>query len=102
MPRGILLMHLREFQGLMRELYYEKDARRGAGKTLLWLIEEVGELSEALRKREAGDIREELADIIAWTLSLANILGIDMEEALEEKYPGCCRYCGSKPCTCER
>lgn len=86
----------------MRELYFEKDARRGAEKTLLWLIEEVGELSEALRKRKEEDIREELADIIAWTLSLANILGIDMEDAMREKYPGCCRYCSNKPCTCER
>jgi len=92
-------MHLREFQALMRELYLKKDAQRGAEKTLLWLMEEVGELSEALRKK--GKVKEELADIIAWTMSLANILDVDMEEALEEKYPGYCRYCGSKPCRCE-
>lgn len=47
----------------MRELYLDKDAQRGAEKTLLWLMEEIGELSEALRKKE--NMKEELADIIA-------------------------------------
>lgn len=95
-------MHLREFQALMKELYLKKDAERGAEKTLLWLLEEVGELSEALRKRNVSAVEEELADIIAWSMSLANVLGIDAEEALLEKYPGYCRYCGSKPCVCEK
>jgi NTP pyrophosphatase (non-canonical NTP hydrolase) len=95
-------MHLREFQGLMRELYYRRDAERGAERTLLWLVEEVGELAEALRKRNREAMMEELADIVAWTASLANVLDMDLEEALMEKYPGRCRYCGSNPCVCEK
>jgi NTP pyrophosphatase (non-canonical NTP hydrolase) len=95
-------MLMSEFQALMRELYLDKDNKRGAERTLLWLMEEVGELSEALRKRDRGAMEEELADIIAWTMSLANVLGIDMEEALMEKYPGYCRYCRGSPCACEK
>ena len=95
-------MQVREFQALMRELYLDKDSNRGAERTLLWLVEEVGELSEALRKRDGGAMEEELADIIAWTMSLANVLGIDMEEALMDKYPGYCRYCKESPCACKK
>jgi NTP pyrophosphatase (non-canonical NTP hydrolase) len=95
-------MRVHEFQALMRELYFDKDNKRGAERTLLWLMEEVGELSEAMRKKDRAALEEELADIMAWTTSLANILGIDMEEALMEKYPGYCRYCGESPCTCEK
>jgi NTP pyrophosphatase (non-canonical NTP hydrolase) len=95
-------MEVREFQGLMEELYGERDRARGKEGTLLWLVEEVGELSEAMRRGNEQGVREEVADIIAWTCSLANILGIDVEAALEEKYPGRCPYCGGSSCGCEK
>jgi NTP pyrophosphatase (non-canonical NTP hydrolase) len=95
-------MDVKGFQKLMKDLYFERDKKRGKEKTLLWLIEEAGELSEAMRRGDAEALEEEIADIIAWTASLANLLDIDLEEALEKKYPGRCRYCGSIPCTCEK
>jgi NTP pyrophosphatase (non-canonical NTP hydrolase) len=95
-------MEVRDFQALMEELYGERDRARGKEATLLWLVEEVGELSEALRRGDEAAVREEVADVMAWCLSLANILGIDVEEALEEKYPGRCSYCGGRPCGCEK
>ncbi len=95
-------MHIAEFQALIRRLYLEKDSRRGAEATLLWLVEEVGELLEAHRKQSREGIEEEIADVIAWVTSYANLAGIDVEEALKKKYPGRCRYCNSMPCTCEK
>ena len=47
-------------------------------------------------------ISEEIADIIAWTNSLANLLDIDIEKALLEKYPKKCIKCNSSPCQCYR
>lgn len=94
-------MRVKAFQGLMRDLYYHKDSKRGADKTLLWLAEEVGELSRAVRRGDVATMGEEMADIVAWVMSLANILGLDMEELLAKKYPGRCSYCGNNPCTCE-
>ena len=38
------------FQKLIREMYFEKDVARGIPATFMWLIEEVGELSTALRE----------------------------------------------------
>ncbi|MFW6128446.1 MAG: MazG nucleotide pyrophosphohydrolase domain-containing protein, partial [Halobacteriota archaeon] len=63
-----------------------------------WLVEEVGELAEAVRKDE--DIGEEIADIMAWSVSLANLYDIDVEKEVNKKYPGYCIKCGSKPCRC--
>lgn len=119
-PRGRTLA---EFQAHIAELYLEKDKRRGAEGTLLWLIEEVGELTEAARRirsepSERGRTRapeaagaaeaasaadvlaDEIADCLAWTASLANLHGVDLEAAVARKYPATCARCGEKPCAC--
>lgn len=79
-------MELREVQRKMKELYYENDSKRGLFPTFTWLVEEVGELAEALLSNDLKACEEEIADVIAWTLSVANLLGIDVEEALRKKY----------------
>lgn len=79
-------MELREVQRKMKELYYENDSKRGLFPTFTWLVEEVGELAEALLGNDLKACEEEIADVIAWTLSVANLLGIDVEEALRKKY----------------
>ena len=72
-------MEINEFQKLMRQLYFKNDYERGVLKTALWLIEEIGELARAIVKDGSHEeLEEELADIFAWTASLANILNIDL------------------------
>ncbi|AMQ17933.1 MazG nucleotide pyrophosphohydrolase domain-containing protein [Thermococcus peptonophilus] len=93
-------MEIREFQGMIRDIYFHKDSKRGVERTFLWFVEEVGELSEAIRKRDKEAMEEEFADVLAWLASLANLLGIDLEEAAKKKYPGVCPYCGKNPCEC--
>ena len=91
---------MREFQRHIGELYLEKDRRRGVDGTFLWLMEEVGELAEAVRRKERAAIEEEMADVAAWLASLANLLDVDLERAAAAKYPATCRRCGAKPCAC--
>ena len=79
-------MEVRCLQEAMRKAYLERDRERGLLATFAWLVEEVGELAEAIRRGDPEAAREELADVIAWTVSLANLLGIDVEEALRGKY----------------
>ena len=87
-------MTLREFQELIRERYYETDAARGTPGTFMWLVEEVGELATALQKAagEGGntsggeDLEGEFADVMAWLATLANINGVDLQEAIDNKY----------------
>ncbi len=95
-------MHIREFQRLMEDLYGANDAERGLEKTQLWFYEECGELAEAMRKEDKEAIAEEMADVFAWMASLANMLGVDVEDACLAKYPMKCPRCGSAPCTCKK
>ncbi|KXS42513.1 MULTISPECIES: MazG nucleotide pyrophosphohydrolase domain-containing protein [Methanohalophilus] len=93
-------MEIAAFQQLMCDLYLENDKRRGKTATALWLVEEVGELAEAIRRDDPESIREELADCFAWIGALANLYGIDLEEVFNEKYPQSCPTCGKNPCIC--
>ena len=96
-------MKISEFQELIRNLYFKKDSKRGINNTFIWLIEEIGELATLLNEKliDSAKISEELADIIAWTTSIANLMEIDLEKALAFKYPNKCKKCNANPCQCE-
>jgi len=93
-------MEISSFQELMRSTYLQGDRARGVEATLTWLEGEVAELREALKRREATAIAGEMADILAWLASLANLLAIDLEEAALRKYGLGCPRCGCTPCRC--
>lgn len=73
-------------QQFMKLEFYERDRQRGLYATFTWLVEEVGELAEAILSGDRNRIEEEIADVVAWTLSIANLLDVDVEKALEKKY----------------
>jgi NTP pyrophosphatase (non-canonical NTP hydrolase) len=91
---------LNQFQQLIRNIYGAKDQQRGVEGTFMWFIEEVGELSTALRHGTDQERAEEFADVLAWLVTLANCVGIDLEAAIRAKYGGGCPGCGQVPCTC--
>lgn len=76
-------MHITEFQELMETLYGEGDRARGIPATVAWLCEELGELAQAVRKGQPADQLHELGDVLAWLASLANQLGLSLEEAAD-------------------
>lgn len=93
-------MEIKSAQSLMLKIYGERDRSRGSEQTFLWLIEEVGEMAEALRQRDKGGLTEEFADVLAWLFSLGNVLGVDLEDAFCKKYDGVCPKCKNMPCEC--
>ncbi len=93
-------MHIREFQNMMRQLYFERDSDRGTERTLDWLVDEVEELREALKEGDTKAIEEEFADVLAWLASLANVVNINLEKAALSKYNNKCPKCGLSPCEC--
>ena len=97
-------MKISDFQDLMKKLYIHQDSKRGIKGTFMWLVEEVGELATILKETSIDKEKasEELADIIAWTNSLANLIEIDLEKALFNKYPDKCKKCSTSPCKCDR
>ncbi len=74
-------MQIAEFQQLMETLYGAADRERGVAATVAWLCEELGELSQAVRKGSVEDQHHELGDVLAWLASLANQLDLSLEDA---------------------
>jgi len=83
----------------MARTYGERDRARGRAATVAWLGEEVGELSRAVRKDSTEEQLHELGDVLAWLASLADQLGLSLEDAAR-RYADGCPACGSIPCAC--
>ncbi|QEE16200.2 MazG nucleotide pyrophosphohydrolase domain-containing protein [Promethearchaeum syntrophicum] len=98
-------MEISEFQQKMRDLYIHNDKKRGIHRTSLWLGEEMGELMSELKysidKIDKQAVAAEMADIYAWVASLANLLEIDLQSIILNKYDKCPK-CNSDPCICEK
>ena len=94
------LMHICEFQEMMRHLYFQRDSARGVDGTFNWLEDELAELKEALQASDKEATEKEFADVIAWLASLANITGVDLEKAAINKYNNKCPKCQQSPCQC--
>ena len=76
-------MEISALQQIVRERYFETDNNRGVYHTALWFHEEVGELSSAIATGNKQNAKEEFADVLMWLLTLANMMEVDMEVAIE-------------------
>jgi NTP pyrophosphatase (non-canonical NTP hydrolase) len=92
-------MELHQLQLLMSRTYGERDGKRGVPATIAWLAEEVGELARAARKGTRDEQLHELSDVLAWVASLANQLGLSLDEAVARYAEGCPK-CHAVPCRC--
>lgn len=94
------LISLSDFQSLIRTMYLEKDVARGIDGTFMWLMEEVGELAGALREGTQEQKQGEFADVLAWLTTIANVAGVDLTTAIQQKYGAGCPGCGQYVCGC--
>jgi len=93
-------VHIREFQSMMRRIYFHRDSERGEDATYNWLLDEAEELREALKEQNVMGLEEEFADVLAWLASLANVVNIDLEKAALTKYNNICPKCQKARCEC--
>ncbi len=100
-PHAAKSMSLSDLQSLIRTMYSSKDEARGIDGTFMWLMEEVGELAAALREGSRAEQSREFADVLAWLATIANVAGIDLEQAVLEKYGKGCPGCGQLVCQCD-
>ncbi len=91
---------VRNLQQMIQAMFGHKDTQRGIDGTFMWFMEEVGELSAALRSRNPEELKGEFADVLAWLVTLANLTGIDLENAVAEKYCRGCPRCHAVICEC--
>jgi len=93
-------MTLADAQQHIEAIYRERDAARGMAGNVQWFVEEVGELSRALRQGDAAAQREEFADVFAWLSILASLAGVRLDEAVAARYGAGCPKCRTLPCRC--
>ena len=80
---------VKKLQDFIKSKDYNPDLKHGY---FLKFIEEVGELSEAIRKDARlkgndikGTVEEELYDVLYYILALANVYDINLEECIQLK-----------------
>jgi len=99
-PCNVLTVSIPDLQCLLRDFVTERDWEQfHTPKNLVMaLAGEVGELTEIFQwltpeqsisvladPVQAGRVQEEIADVFAYLLRLADVLGIDLETALTDK-----------------
>lgn len=92
-------MDLQALQDVIERTYGARDRERGVSATVAWLAEELGELAQAVRKGTPDQQRHEVGDVLAWVASLANQIGVDLNDAVARYAHGCPR-CAALPCAC--
>ncbi|MFM7045520.1 MAG: MazG nucleotide pyrophosphohydrolase domain-containing protein [Ilumatobacteraceae bacterium] len=92
-------MDFRALQDVIERTYGDRDRARGTAATVAWLAEEIGELAQAVRKGSRDQQMHEFGDVVAWVATLANQMGIDLDEAVARYASGCPR-CSALPCEC--
>ena len=85
---------------MIARTYGSRDRERGVPAAVAWLCEELGELAQAVRKGTPEQQRHEFADVLAWLVTLADLVGVSLDEAVVERYGSGCPKCGSIPCSC--
>ena len=90
-------------------LYGPRNKEKGIENVLNRLFKEVSELlSLPLKiphmKLDLDGIEEEfaleLSDVLAWTIATANVLGLDLEKAVWDRFGNGCQKCHQPQCIC--
>ena len=92
-------MDIRRLQDQVAITFGARDRARGVDGTFRRLVEEVGEVAKALRAGDPNALALELSDVVAWTVSVAVLGGVELDAALA-RYAGGCPRCGASPCRC--
>lgn len=104
LPQG-----LNEWQEMFRRIY--KRDINDRSRSAIGLMEELGELAEAIRvfERHPRFLAGEAADVFSYIMGLANEYAMEMkmsgkvfdfESEYLRRYPGLCLACGNPICTC--
>ena len=90
---------LKEWQNFISKLYQEENARLTPMNALMAMMKDVGDLAMLNRKRSGAEqMTSKLAAILAWTLTIAQLLDFDLAAVVYEKYDDHCPVCGQDIC----
>ena len=100
---------LKQWQEHFNALYGKKNKKKGIENLLNRLSKEASELLslQMVIPNTTMNLDEiekefalELADALAWTIAISNFFGIDLEEAVLQRFGKGCWKCGQIPCNC--
>lgn len=98
-----------KWQDHLARLYGEQNRRRGIDDALIRAVMEIAEISSIIMRAEhldrrpheiASEFAKEASDIFAWLLSLCELLGISLEDAIINTYGQGCPVCSEGVCAC--
>ncbi len=92
-------MDVAALQAQISATFGARDRARGVDGTFRRLVEELGEVAEAIRGGDRDMLALELSDLVAWAASVAALEGVDLDATLARYAHGCPR-CGHSPCRC--
>jgi NTP pyrophosphatase (non-canonical NTP hydrolase) len=91
--------NLNEWQALISKVYQKENARLTPMIALLAMMKDVGDLAMLNRKREPLEsVTSKLAAILAWSLTIAELLRLDLAELVYQKYDDHCPVCHQATC----
>ncbi len=93
-------MEIHELQSVIARTYGAQDRERGVDATFGWFVEEVGELSRAIRREGHPERVVEFTDVLAWLVSLAELCDVDLDGEVARRYGDGCPKCQAAPCVC--
>lgn len=91
---------LNEWQRVLAGIYGKVNKIKMLIQVWLHVSEEIGEICRAYRKKLDDNLKEEMADTVVWTLSMASKLDVNLQELILERYRGRCDVCGKEKCQC--
>jgi NTP pyrophosphatase (non-canonical NTP hydrolase) len=91
--------NLKQWQEFISALYRTENARLSPMNALVAMMKDVGDTAMLHRKRATNDqIASKMAAILAWTLTIAQLLKLDLGKVVFSKYDDHCPVCGKQVC----
>lgn len=93
---------LTQIQKMFSDIYARRNAKiYSAAHLVLRIYEETSRMAEIFRKEADTEIAPNIVHFFGWLIGFCNNEGIDLAEAVFNKYHGACPYCGrAKDCSC--
>lgn len=74
---------LSELQALSNEIHGKYDV----DKSIVWMVEELGEFVQAIRKKKAKyEIEEELGDLLTWIFIIGNSMDLKIDNCITRSF----------------
>lgn len=90
---------LHDWQEFISKVYREENVRLTPMNALVAMMKDVGDLAMLHRKRASEvEITSKIAAMLAWTLTISELLKLDLESVVQKKYDDHCPVCGKEIC----